>query len=437
MDLLVKNGRVVDPASRTDETLDILIVEGKIAEISARIESRSRPVVDASRLVVVPGLIDMHTHLRQPGYEAKETIASGSRAAAKGGFTSICAMPNTNPVNDSERVTRAMLTEAARSAVVNVYPVAAISKGSKGEDLVDMPGLLAAGAVAFSDDGRPVMNSRFMRRALEAAKSLGALVIDHCEDRNLSGDGLVNEGECSRRLGLKGIPAAAEDVAVARDLILARDLGARVHIAHLSTRGSAAALHAAKEQGVQASAEVTPHHLVLTDAALEGGDANFKMNPPLRSCEDVEALIDALRSGTIDAIATDHAPHTAKEKSQDLGKAPFGIVGLETAVSLILDRFVHKKIISLDRFVELLSSGPARLLGFKGKGRIAVGADADLTILNLAKEVTIDRNRFESKSRNTPFDGWKLKGQTAMTIVAGRIVYPFDFAFPAATRRSA
>jgi dihydroorotase len=431
MDLLVKNGRVVDPASRTDETLDILIVGGKIAEISARIENGSRPIVDASRLVVVPGLIDMHTHLRQPGYEAKETIETGARAAAKGGFTSVCAMPNTNPINDSERVTKAILGEVARGAVVNVYPVAAISKGSKGEDLVDMPGLLAAGAVAFSDDGRPVMNSRFMRRALEAAKAAGALIIDHCEDRNLSGDGLMNEGEVSRRLNLKGIPAAAEDVAVARDLILARDLEARIHIAHLSTRGSAAALRAAKAQGVPASAEVTPHHLVLTDAALEGGDANFKMNPPLRSREDVDALIDALRSGTIDAIATDHAPHTVKEKSQDLSKAPFGIVGLETAVSLILDRFVHKKVLSLERFVELMSAGPARLLGLKGKGRISVGADADLTILNLAKEVTIDGTRFESKSRNTPFDGWKLKGQTAMTIVGGRIVYPFDFAFPA------
>jgi dihydroorotase len=434
MDMLVKNGRVLDPGSRIDETLDILIVGDKIAQISPRIESRTPRVIDASRLVVTPGLIDMHTHLREPGYEAKETIATGSRAAARGGFTTICAMPNTNPVNDGERVTKAILTEAARSAVVNVYPVAAISKGSKGEDLVDMPGLRAAGAIAFSDDGRPVMNSRFMRRALESAKLLDALIIDHCEDRNLSGDGVMHEGEASHRLGLKGIPAAAEDVMVARDIILARDAEARLHIAHLSTRGSAAAVRAAKEMGVRVSAEATPHHLLLTDAALESRDANFKMNPPLRSRRDVEALIDALRSGVIDAIATDHAPHTLREKSQDIEKAPFGIVGLETAVSLILDRLVHKNVLSLGRFVELLSVNPARLLGLTNKGRIAVGADADLTILNVAKEVTIDKARFASKSRNTPFDGWRLRGQAVMTIVGGRIAHPFDFAFPVPSR---
>jgi dihydroorotase len=434
MNLLIKNGRVVDPGTKTDETLDLLIVDGRIAEIGPRIEAPSCPSVDASRLVVVPGLIDMHTHLREPGFEPKETIATGSRAAARGGFTTVCAMPNTNPVNDDPRVTQDILAAAGRGAVVNVFPIAAISKGSRGEELVDMAGLLAAGAIAFSDDGRPVPDSRLMKRALESALALGALVIDHCEDKALSRDGVMNEGTHSRRFGLKGIPAAAEEVMVARDLILAGETGARVHIAHLSTAGGVAALRAAREQGVAASAEVTPHHLVLTDAALENHDPDFKMNPPLRSQADVDELVEGVRSGVIEAIATDHAPHTVKEKSQGIEEAPFGIVGLETAVPLILDRFVHKRVISLERFVELMSVNPARLLGLRGKGRISVGADADLTVLNLSQEVTVDRENFESRGRNTPFDGWKLKGRAVMTIVAGRVVYPFDFAFPAPAR---
>jgi dihydroorotase len=434
MELLIRNGRVVDPATKTDETLDLLIRDGRIAGIGPRIELRAREVIDAARLVVVPGLIDMHVHLREPGDEAKETIATGSRAAAKGGFTTICAMPNTNPVNDNLRVTARILAEAARTSLVNVLPIAAISKGSRGEELVDMAALSGAGAIAFSDDGRPVAGSRFMNQALEAAKALGALVIDHCEDRNLSGDGVMHEGVYSRRLGLRGIPASAEEVMVARDLILARELGTRVHIAHLSTAGGLLALRAAKDQGVPATAEVTPHHLLLTDAALEGRDPDFKMNPPLRSWEHVEALAGAVKSGLVDVIATDHAPHTVEEKGRGLEKAPFGIVGLETAVALLLDRLVHKKVIPLGRFVELLSANPARLLGLRNKGRIAVGADADLTILNLAKVWTIDKSAFESKGRNTPFDGWKLKGQAVMTIVGGRVVYPFDFS-PAAKAR--
>ena len=428
MELLIRNGRVVDPATKTDETLDILIRDGRITGVGPRIEVRAREVIDAARLVVVPGLIDMHVHLREPGGEAKETSATGSRAAAKGGFTTVCAMPNTNPVNDNIRVTERILAGAARTSLVNVLPVAAISKGSRGEELVDMAGLCAAGAVAFSDDGRPVAGSRFMNRALEAAKALGALVIDHCEDRDLSGDGVMHEGAVSRRLRVRGIPASAEEVMVARDLILARELGTRIHIAHLSTAGGLLALRAAKDQGVAATAEVTPHHLLLTDAALEGRDPDFKMNPPLRSPEHVEALAGAVKSGLVDVIATDHAPHTVGEKSRGLEKAPFGIVGLETAVALLLDRLVHKKVIPLGRFVELLSSNPARILGLRDKGRIAVGADADLTILNLAKAGTIDKNAFESKGRNTPFDGWKLKGRAVMTIVGGRVVYPFDFA---------
>ncbi len=437
MELLIKNGRVVDPATKTDETLDILIRDGRIAGVSPRIEARAREVIDAARLVVVPGLIDMHVHLREPGYEAKETIATGSRAAARGGFTTVCPMPNTNPVNDNRRVTARILAEAARIAVVNILPIAAISKGSRGEELVDMAGLSGAGAVAFSDDGRPVTGSRFMKLALEAAKALGALVIDHCEDKDLSGDGVMHEGAVSRRLGLRGIPASAEEVMVARDLILAREIGTRIHIAHISTAGGLLALRAAKDLGVPATAEVTPHHLLLTDAALEGRDPEFKMNPPLRTREHVEALVGAVKSGLIDVIATDHAPHTAEEKSRGLEKAPFGIVGLETAVALLLDRLVHKKIIPLERFVELLSANPARLLGLRNKGRIAAGADADLTILNLAMDGTIDKDTFESKGRNTPFGGWRLKGRAVMTIVGGKVVYPFDYASPAKARRNA
>jgi dihydroorotase len=431
MELLVKNGRVVDPETETDEALDILVVDGLVAGVGPRIEAPAARVIDASRLVVVPGLIDMHTHLREPGFEAKETIATGTRAAARGGFTAVCPMPNTDPVNDCPRVTREILAEAARSSPVNVFPIAAISKGSKGEELVDMAALIEAGAVAFSDDGQPVKNSRFMRRALEAARALGALVIDHCEDRGLAGDGVMHEGAASRRLRLPGIPGSAEAVMVARDLILAGELGARVHIAHLSTRGGVLALRTAKENRVAASAEVTPHHLLLTDASLEGGDANYKMNPPLRSREDVDALTEAVVSGLVDVLATDHAPHTAEEKGRGFKKAPFGIVGLETAVPLILDRLVQKKVMTLRRFVELFSANPARLLGLRQKGRIAVGADADLTLLNLAREVTVDRAAFVSKGRNTPFEGWKLRGSAVMTIVGGKVVYPFDFSFPA------
>jgi dihydroorotase len=434
MELLIKNGRVVDPASGTDDTLDILIAHGRIAAIGPRLEAPSARVIDASRLVVVPGLIDMHTHLREPGFESKETIATGTRAAARGGFTAVCPMPNTNPVNDSPSVTRDILAEAARSSPVNVFPIAAVSKGSNGEELTDMAALVEAGAVAFSDDGRPISNSLFMRRALEAARSLGVLVIDHCEDRGLSGDGVMHEGTASRRLGLPGIPASAEEVMVARDLILARELGTRVHIAHLSTRGGVMALRAAKEDGVAASGEATPHHLILTAADVEGRDANFKMNPPLRSKEDTAALTEAVASGVIDAIATDHAPHTAEEKARGFEKAPFGITGLETAVPLILDRLVQRKIISLGRFVELLAGNPARLLGLRRKGRIVPGADGDLTLLNLAKEVTVDKTAFASKGRNTPFDGWKLRGCAAMTIVGGTVVYPFDFDFPAKSK---
>jgi dihydroorotase len=423
--ILVRGGRLVDPSSGLDGVLDVLIEDARIAAIGPRLDASADRTIDVSGLVVVPGLIDMHVHLREPGFEAKETIASGTRAAARGGFTTVCAMPNTNPVNDDRATTERILSEARRSAAVNVLPIAAVTRGSKGEELVDMAGLASAGAVAFSDDGWPVASGRMMRRALEAAASAGRLVIDHCEDRSLAEGGVMHEGFVSARLGLAGIPAAAEEIMVARDIVLAEALGTRVHIAHLSTAGGVRMVAAAKARGVRVSAEATPHHLLLTDAALETRDPDFKMNPPLRTAADAAALAEGLRSGAVDVVATDHAPHTAAEKGRGLERAPFGIVGLETAVALILDRFVRPGILTLNRFVELYAVNPARLLGLAGKGRLAVGADADLTVLDLELAATVDRDRFESKGRNTPFDGWKLTGGVATTIVGGRVAYPF------------
>lgn len=425
MTTLVRGGLVVDPSTGLDGLFDILLSGGKIAAVGARLDAVPERTIDVTGLVVVPGLIDMHVHLREPGYEAKETIATGARAAARGGFTTICAMPNTNPVNDRRAVTERILAEAGRNAVVNVLPIAAVTRGSRGEELVDMADLKASGAVAFSDDGFPVMNSRVMRQALTAAASSGGLVIDHCEDRALAEGGSMHEGPVAAHLGLAGIPSAAEEIMIARDIILAEALKARVHIAHLSTAGGVRSVGEARRRGVRVSAEATPHHLLLTDTALESRDTNFKMNPPLREPADVAALVEGLRTGVVDVIATDHAPHTVEEKSLGFDKAPFGIVGLETAVTLILDRFVRRRIISLGRFVELLSANPARLLGLPNKGRITAGADADLTVLDLGLETTVDKNRFESKGRNTPFDGWTLTGGVVMTIVGGRVAYPF------------
>ncbi|MGZ5554283.1 MAG: dihydroorotase [Candidatus Aminicenantales bacterium] len=424
--ILLRGGRVVDPTEGLDALLDVLIDGGRIAAVGSPIDTAADRTVDARGLVIVPGLIDMHVHLREPGDEAKETILTGVRAAVRGGFTTVCAMPNTRPVNDRREITERILAEARRAGLANVLPIAAVTRASGGRDLVDMADLVASGAIAFSDDGRPVTDSRVMRQALAAAAAAGSLVIDHCEDRSLAEGGAINEGPVSARLGVPGIPAAAEEIIVARDIILAEAAGARVHIAHLSTAVAVRMVGEAKARGVRVSAEATPHHLLLTEEALASRDANLKMNPPLRSASDAAALVEALRTGVVDVIATDHAPHTPEEKSRDLSAAPFGIVGLETAVSLVLDRLVRPGTISLPRFVELLSAGPARLLGLSGKGRIAAGADADLTLLDPDLPVTIDKTRFESKGRNTSFDGWKLHGGPVMTIVGGRIVYPFD-----------
>jgi dihydroorotase len=421
--LLIKNGRVVDPSSGTDKKLDVLIDKEKIIEIKTKISAGGAKSIDASGLVVAPGFIDMHVHLREPGQEDKETIATGARAAARGGFTSIACMPNTNPVNDNRGVTEYILSEARKNAAVNIFPIASITKQEKGEELTDMADLIDAGAVAFSDDGMPVQNSQVMRRALEYSKILNTIIIDHCEDKNLSTDGVMHEGYYSYLFGLRGIPASSEETIVSRDIILAQKADASIHIAHLSVKGAVALIKEAKKKKVKVTAEVTPHHLFLTDSLIESYDTNLKMNPPLRSKEDARALKQAVKDGTIDVFATDHAPHTIDEKDVEFDIAPFGINGLETAVPLLLDKLVNEKIIPISRFVEMISTNPALILRLENKGKISAGADADLTLLNLRKRIVVDVKSFKSKSRNNPFQGWELKGAPEMTIVGGKIAY--------------
>ncbi|MBU1187171.1 MAG: dihydroorotase, partial [Acidobacteria bacterium] len=417
MRLLLKNGRVIDPVSGRDETLDLLIEKGKIVECKPQIKTTDARVMDVSRKVVLPGLIDMHVHLREPGQEYKETIQSGGTAAARGGFTAVACMPNTKPVNDRRDVTEFIRTEARRHSPVHVFPIAAITLNLEGENLTDMAELKKAGAVAFSDDGHSVVDSQVMRRAMEYARMNDLLLIDHCEDPNLTASGVMHEGAVSYAIGLRGIPSAGEEVIVARDITLAGHFNARLHIAHLSTAGSADMVRAAKKQGIAITAEVTPHHVLLSDNHLRGYDTNYKMSPPLRGESDIKALIKAVQDGTIDVFVTDHAPHSPDDKEMEFDYAPFGIIGLESAVPLLLDRFVHSGLISLQRFAEMLSSNPARILGLEGKGRIEPGADADLTVLNLSKKHTIDVSAFASKGRNCPFNGWTVLGQPEITIV--------------------
>ncbi len=425
MTLLLRAARVVDPVARRDGAFDILIKDGRVARIGEDLPAADATVVDLSAsFVVTPGLIDMHVHLREPGQEHKETIASGLASAVAGGFTAVACMPNTDPINDQASVTEFIMKRAAEANLARVYPIGAVSMGSKGEQLVEMGDLRRAGCVAVSDDGRPVLTALLMRRALEYASMFDLLVIDHCEDPTLKGDGVAHEGAVTGLLGLRGIPSAAESVMVERDISMAELTGGRVHIAHMSARQSLRAVRAGKANGIAVTCEVTPHHLTLIDAQLDerGYDTNLKMNPPLREAADRDALIAGLRDGSIDAIATDHAPHHADEKSLEFDRAPFGIVGLETAVSLCLDKLVHTGVIDLARFVDLLSAAPARILKVPG-GTIAEGGPADLTILAPDASVTVSASAFRSKSRNTPFDGWTLRGAPAATIVAGRVVF--------------
>jgi dihydroorotase len=421
-ELLIRNGRVIDPASGRDGVADVFIRNDTIVAVGSKIDAAGAAVFDASGLVVAPGFIDMHVHLREPGFEYAETIETGARAAAAGGFTSICCMPNTSPVNDNATVTSFIVDRAREHAIVNVHPIGAITKKSEGEDLAAIGSMKAAGAVAISDDGRPVMNARVMRRAMETAASFDVTVIDHCEDLHLSDGGDMHEGQASVRLGLRGIPAASEDVMVARDILLAELTGARYHVAHISSRNSIAMVDFARRRGLPVTCEATPHHFALADADMVPYDSNYKMKPPLRSHCDVSAVIDGIVSGAVDAIATDHAPHAGSEKMQEFEKCPFGIIGLETAVAISLQLLVHSGKISLSRMVELFTTGPARILKLD-RGTLAPGSAADVTILDPERTWTYDVNRSASKSRNSPFNGREFRGGPVATMVGGSFVW--------------
>lgn len=423
--LLIRNGRVVDPASRRDEIADVLLEDGQVAAVGRGLEAPGADVFDATGLVVAPGFIDMHVHLREPGFEHAETIETGSRAAAAGGFTSICAMPNTAPVNDNPTVTRYIIERARRFALTNVFPIGAITKDSAGEELAAIGSMKAAGAVAVSDDGRPVMNARVMRRAMETARSFGLPVIDHCEDLHLSAGGDMHEGAVSLRLGLRGIPSCSEDVMVARDILLTEVTGARFHVAHISSRRSVELVAEAKRRGLPVTCEATPHHILLSDADIIPYDSNYKMKPPLRTPCDVAALIQGLADGTIDALATDHAPHPGSEKMQEFEQCPFGIIGLETALAIAAEVLYHSGRVSLLRLVELFTLGPARILNLD-RGRLAPGAPADVTIFDPDRVWTYDVTRSYSKSSNTPFHGRTFRGRAVATIVAGSVVWRLE-----------
>lgn len=425
MKLLIKGGRIIDPASGLDAETDLLVEDQLVAHIGSDLDPSDAETFDARGMIVAPGFIDLHVHLREPGEEYKETIASGSAAAAAGGFTSICAMPNTKPVNDNASVTRYIIEKARQSALANVYPVGAITRGSAGEELAEMAEMKEAGAVAVTDDGRPVMNAQVMRHAMEYARDHDLVVADHCQDLQLSAGGVMNEGRYSTLLGLRGICCLAEDSQVSRDIMLAESTGARVHIAHISTASAVEMVRQAKHSGIKVTCEVAPHHFALTDKAVTGFDTNTKMNPPLRSEEDRLALIEGARDGTIDAIATDHAPHHIDEKMLDYDHAPFGVIGLETALGLSLTVLHHQNGISITRIIEMLTTGPARVFSLP-RGTIKEGAVADITVFDLEKEWIVNPQRFRSKSRNTPFGGWKLCGAVAATIVGGRLVYRIE-----------
>jgi dihydroorotase len=425
MRLLIANGYVIDPAQGTNTGTNLLVEDGRIIGLSSQSDGvpEGAEVFDATGLIVAPGFIDMHVHLREPGDEYKETIASGAAAAVAGGFTTVCAMPNTNPINDNAAVTRFVIEQAERAGLASVFPIGAITKNSAGTELAEMGEMKDAGIIAVSDDGRPVPTAGMMRRAMEYARGFDLPVIDHCEDGSLARGGVMHEGHWSLVLGMRGMPAAAEEVDAERNCLLAELTGARVHLAHLSTRGAIEAVRRAKEKGLPVTCEVAPHHWTLTDEAVQDYDQNTKMSPPLRSQDHIEAILEGLRDGTVDAIATDHAPHHADEKALEYDQAPFGIVGLETAVGLAFERLVNKGVISLERLVELCSTNPARVLRFEDRGSLRAGTRADLTIIDPELTWTFDASRSKSKSRNTPFSGYQFRGGAVATIVGGRIAY--------------
>jgi dihydroorotase len=420
--LLIRNGRVVDPANGVDAPGDVLLRNGVVEAVGPRLEAPpATTVVDVRGRVVAPGFIDMHVHLREPGYEYKETVATGTRAAAAGGYTAVACMANTRPVNDTRAVTDYILAEARARGLVRVYPIGAVTRGLDGAELAEMGELAEAGCVAYSDDGRPVVNAALLRRALLYAQTFGRPVISHAEEDTLSRDGVMHEGGVATELGLRGIPAAAEEIMVARDIALAELTGTPVHIAHVSTAAAVRLLRDAKARGMPVTGEVTPHHLLLTDEALRAYDAHAKMAPPLRGKRDVEACREALADGTLDALATDHAPHAVSDKEVELEQAANGVVGLETAVALSLTHLVRTRVLDLPTLVARLTVGPARVLGLPG-GRLSPGAPGDVTVLDLEQTHRIDPARFRSKGRNTPFGGWACVGAPWMTVVGGRVV---------------
>ncbi len=439
--LLIRNGHIIDPSQGIDDIGDVLIERGKIKELtmsasqpnSSRDKSGQKAgqgvlgrsgdselkVVDASGMYVFPGLFDIHVHLREPGFGSKETIRSGTMAAVKGGFTSVCCMPNTDPVNDNETVTEFILRKNHAEGSCYVYPIGAVSKGQKGEELAEIGMMHKAGCVAFSDDGRPVMNSLLMRRALEYSKAFNVPIISHCEDLALSEGGVMNEGSAALLLGLSGIPSTAEEVMVARDVLLAELTGGRLHIAHVSTEGSVRIIRQAKERGIRVTAETCPHYFSITEDAVSDYDTDAKVNPPLRRRRDIDAIMEGLSDGTIDVIATDHAPHHKDEKLREFDKAPSGISGLETALALSL-RLVHGGVLTAPQLVEKMALTPARIVGVQ-KGTLKTGSDADVVIVDLGRSWTVDPERFESRGKNTPFKGWVLKGMPLMTVCKGKI----------------
>jgi dihydroorotase len=423
--LLIKGGRVIEPKSKVNKIMDVYIEGDRIKAIGTNLKKSADRTIEAKGKVVCPGFIDLHSHLREPGREDAETIGSGTRAAAAGGFTTICAMPNTSPVMDNQTGIKYVLTRAQSEGIVNVLPIAAVTRGSEGDEITEFGDLVTQGAVGFSDDGRPVMNSEIMRRALEYTTMFKVPVMDHCEDLNLSRDGVMNEGCTSTVLGLSGIPSSSESTIVARDIDLARFTGGHVHICHVSTRQSVELIRQAKAHGIKISAEVTPHHLVLTEEIVRSSemDTNTKMKPPLGSEDDRKALIAGLRDGTLDAIATDHAPHTDMEKDKVFNEAPFGVIGFESALPVLITELVEKRVISLAKLIEKLTLAPAQILGLKERGRLARGVIADVTIIDPKRDWTIDAGRFFSKSRNCSFRGKRVRGSIEATIVSGGLIF--------------
>ena len=422
MKLLIKNGNVIDPATNTDAVLDVLVEDGVIKTVAPSISDDADKVIDASGLVVAPGLIDMHVHFRDPGQTHKEDIKTGSKAAAKGGFTTVCCMPNTNPVIDSEETVKYIIDKASEEKYTNVLPVGAVTKGMKGEEITDIASLKAAGICAISEDGKSVMDEEVYSKAMEKAAELNVPVLAHCEEINLVKGGVMNADSNAQKLGLKGITNEVEDIIAQRDINLAEKLGTTLHLCHCSTKDSVEMLKVAKDKGVKVSGEVCPHHFTLTTDDIPSNDANFKMNPPLRTAEDRDALVRGLSEDILEVISTDHAPHSEEEKSKGFEGSPFGIVGLETSVGLTVTNLVKPGHITLKQMIEKMSYNPAKILGID-KGTLKEGSVADITIFDADEEYTVDKNDFESKGKNTPFDGYKLFGKVKYTILDGEIVY--------------